>query len=227
MDILWLSLAGAALMMDTTATFQIMVSQPIVACTIIGYLGGDAAMGLHIGLLLQLLWLSDLPVGATLVPAGNYASIVSAAVAVELIGIFPEKHFMIVLLIVLYSLLLSYFGARMVRINRNWNTYFFNKAVRYMEKGSVGAITFINYQALLMHFIIAFLLVFSGILLGEFLIGFITRELSVTWNETARFIEVALLGTGAGLTLSLYKRNEMKTWIVGGAIVALLYFLFQ
>ncbi|HID38787.1 MAG TPA: hypothetical protein EYP36_04640 [Calditrichaeota bacterium] len=226
MEILWLSLAGAALMMDTTATFQILVSQPIVACTVIGYLAGDPSMGLHIGLLLQLLWLSDLPVGATLIPAGNYASIVSAAVAVELNKYFPEKHYLIVLSIVIYALILSYLGAKMTKVNRNWNTYFFNKAVQHVESGNTRAITLINYQALGIHFLIAFLLVLSGVIFGNLLIGFITSELSLAWNEKARFIEVALLGTGAGLTLSLFKRNEIKTWMLVGIVVALLFFLF-
>ncbi len=227
MEFFWLSFAGAILMMDTTATFQILVSQPIVACTIIGFLAGDPAMGLHIGLLLQLLWLSDLPVGATLLPAGNYASIVSAIVAVELNKFFPEKHYIIVLSIVIYALMLSYLGAKMTKINRNWNTYFFNRAVRYVESGNTRAITLINYQALGIHFLIAFLLVLSVTILGNLLIGLITSELSLAWNEKARFIEVALLGTGAGLTLSLFKRHEIKTWIVAGAIVALLFFLFR
>ena len=227
MEIFWLSLTGAALMMDTTATFQILVSQPIVACTIIGYLAGDPAMGLHIGLLLQLLWLSDLPVGATLVPAGNYAAIVGAAVAVELNKFFPEKYYLIVLAIVIYAMMLSYLGAKMTKLNRNWNTYFFNKAVHHVESGNTKAITLINYQALAIHFLIAFVLVISGITIGNLIIGLVTGGLDIAWNEKARFIEVALLGTGAGLTLSLFKRDEIKTFVVAGAIVALLFFLFR
>ena len=214
-------------MMDTTATFQILVSQPIVACTVIGFLAGDAAMGLHIGLLLQLLWLSDLPVGATLVPAGNYAAIVSAAVAVELNKYFPEKHYLIILTIVIYAMMLSYLGAKMTKLNRNWNTYFFNKAVQHVESGNTRAITLINYQALVIHFLIAFILVISGIVIGNSVIGLIAGELGTVWNEKARFIEVALLGTGAGLTLSLFKRHEIKTLIVAGAIIAFLFFLFR
>ena len=77
------------------------------------------------------------------------------------------------------------------------------------------------------HFLIAFVLVISGITIGNLIIGLVTGELDIAWNEKARFIEVALLGTGAGLTLSLFKRDEIKTFVVAGAIVALLFFLFR
>lgn len=54
-----------------------MISQPIVAAPFAGWLLGDAAAGLVIGALLELIWVLDLPVG-TFVPADSTVAAVSA-----------------------------------------------------------------------------------------------------------------------------------------------------
>ncbi|MBI5344047.1 MAG: PTS sugar transporter subunit IIC [Deltaproteobacteria bacterium] len=58
------SLAGAVLSLDRTAAFQVMVSRPIVAAPIIGYLLGGPEAGLLAGITLELLFIGDPPVGA-------------------------------------------------------------------------------------------------------------------------------------------------------------------
>ncbi|GAB4266559.1 MAG: hypothetical protein Kow0092_19550 [Deferrisomatales bacterium] len=67
-QVLGLALLGGVLALDRTAFLQAMISRPLVGSTAAGHLLGDPAMGLTCGLLLELLWLLDLPVGAS-VPA--------------------------------------------------------------------------------------------------------------------------------------------------------------
>jgi PTS system mannose-specific IIC component len=54
-----------------------MISQPIVAAPLTGWLLGDAATGLIIGAVLELIWVLDLPIG-TFVPADSTVAAVSA-----------------------------------------------------------------------------------------------------------------------------------------------------
>jgi PTS system mannose-specific IIC component len=69
--------------LDTTAAFQIMVSQPIVACPLLGWMMGDPVMGWMVGITTQLLWMGKLPVGAATFPDGNMGSLVAAGLAVQ------------------------------------------------------------------------------------------------------------------------------------------------
>ncbi|NIA19453.1 MAG: hypothetical protein GWP07_03330 [Xanthomonadaceae bacterium] len=57
---------GSLLSLDRTAWGQLMVSRPIVLAPIIGLLCGNGAIGLLVGVLIELLWISELPVGATI-----------------------------------------------------------------------------------------------------------------------------------------------------------------
>jgi len=64
MDILLFCLMGGIVSADTDSAWQSMVSQPLIACSIAGMLMGDLALGCVVGVLLQLPYLVELPVGA-------------------------------------------------------------------------------------------------------------------------------------------------------------------
>ena len=57
---------GALLSLDRTAWGQLMISRPVVLAPIIGLLCGNGTVGLFVGVLIELLWISDLPVGAAI-----------------------------------------------------------------------------------------------------------------------------------------------------------------
>jgi mannose/fructose/N-acetylgalactosamine-specific phosphotransferase system component IIC len=57
---------GALLSLDRTAWGQLMISRPVVLAPIIGLLCGNAAVGLLVGVLIELLWINELPVGSAI-----------------------------------------------------------------------------------------------------------------------------------------------------------------
>lgn len=79
-----ISIVGGLLGLDRTAVGQFMVSQPLVAGPITGWLLGDATTGLVIGVVLELIWLLDMPIG-NFVPADATIVTVSAC-AVAVLG---------------------------------------------------------------------------------------------------------------------------------------------
>ncbi|MBW1645043.1 MAG: PTS sugar transporter subunit IIC [Deltaproteobacteria bacterium] len=74
------SLAGAFLCLDRTAWGQLMFSRPLVAGTIIGWLGGSAVLGLKVGALLELLWLHELPVGCAIPTDDTLVAVLASGV---------------------------------------------------------------------------------------------------------------------------------------------------
>ncbi len=84
LQILLVAFAGGVIGLDRTAAGQFMISQPIVAGPLSGWLLGDAAAGLVIGALLELIWVLDMPIG-TFVPADSTVATV-AATAIAVLG---------------------------------------------------------------------------------------------------------------------------------------------
>lgn len=75
--------AGGIIGLDRTAAGQFMISQPIVAGPLTGWLLGDPSAGAVIGVVLELLWVLDMPVG-TFVPADATIGTISATAIASL-----------------------------------------------------------------------------------------------------------------------------------------------
>lgn len=77
LQVLLAATAGSVIGLDRTAAGQFLISQPIVAAPIAGWILGDVAAGLLIGAILELIWVLDIPVG-TFVPADSTVAAISA-----------------------------------------------------------------------------------------------------------------------------------------------------
>jgi mannose/fructose/N-acetylgalactosamine-specific phosphotransferase system component IIC len=84
LQILKLSVLAGALGVDATAAFQILLSRPLVAGGLAGWLLGDLGSGLAVGSLVELLWMGGVPVGSVVPPDGTSAAIFAAAASVLL-----------------------------------------------------------------------------------------------------------------------------------------------
>ena len=78
-----MALLGGVLGLDTVSCVQAMVSRPIVAAPIAGYLLGDPVAGMSAGVVLELVSLNQLPMGANRGWDTAPASIAAAAIAAQ------------------------------------------------------------------------------------------------------------------------------------------------
>lgn len=76
----------AFLSLDETAVGQFMVSRPIVAGPLVGWLIGRTDIGLEMGALIELIWIGDVPVGAHLPLDLAMLTGTSVALACELVS---------------------------------------------------------------------------------------------------------------------------------------------
>ena len=86
LTLLAVSAVTGILGLDSTGALQVMVSRPLVVGGVVGFMLGNAAAGLAIGSLVELLWTGGVPVGSLVPPDGTAAAAVAATVAVVLHG---------------------------------------------------------------------------------------------------------------------------------------------
>ena len=84
-QVLMAAIIGGIIGLDRTALGQFMVSQPVVAGPLTGWLLGDLTAGLVIGGTLELIWVLDMPIG-TFVPADSTVAAVCATAIAALAG---------------------------------------------------------------------------------------------------------------------------------------------
>jgi len=81
MELVLLSLLGGVLALDGTAVGQFMVSRPLVAGALTGWLVGSPTVGLAVGALLEAYLLVSFPSGGARYPEGSSAAVVAVASA--------------------------------------------------------------------------------------------------------------------------------------------------
>lgn len=111
----WLALGllGGIVALDATAFPQIMLSRPLVAATLAGWLGGQPVAGLAIGVVLEVFDLVVVPFGASRNPESGPAAVAAAGAAVAAAGPGAEAP-EVLLFAVVYALLLEHLSGSSV-----------------------------------------------------------------------------------------------------------------
>ena len=81
MELALIALLGGGLALDATSVGQFMLSRPLVAGALTGWMLGDPALGLLVGTLLELYLLVSFPSGGAQFPEGTTATVVAVATA--------------------------------------------------------------------------------------------------------------------------------------------------
>ncbi len=211
-----IALLGALLTLDTTTVLQAFISQPIIACTLIGWAGGDIYIGLQIGMIMQFLWITNIPVGAAVIPGGNGAAMIATTLAIHLNGLFPEHFNIVLLLVVLYAILLSYIGAELRLWHRNKNTFLLDYIMRNIEKSGFNVVRRAVFFSIALNYFRFFTLIFIGLIVGDLALSAVLGSIPLVWNDYAKYTVIALWAIGLGLALTLYDTKDMRRYILIG-----------
>ncbi len=117
-------LAGMVSMLtglDRVALVQFMISRPLVAGPLTGWVFGQPLVGLEVGMLLELLWLGRLPVGAAIPPDDTQVAVGATVLAAHTGHFFGLDGMPLVLLSVLIAIPLGKFGQFFDKLARHLN----------------------------------------------------------------------------------------------------------
>ncbi|WP_172399696.1 PTS sugar transporter subunit IIC [Geothermobacter hydrogeniphilus] len=198
--------------LDRTALLQIMLSRPLVAGSLLGWLLGVPESGLLIGALCELLWLSRMPVGAAIPPDDTQVAVGATCLTVLLNpagGFAPEP---VALFALLLAMPLGKVGQWFDRLARNCNSRLLRRAERAVADGHEEQIERLHLRGVL-HFAGAALATFVVVVAGGMLIGMpllpravhllqpLTGELELLFPLVGAAVILATLHVSRALTL--------------------------
>ena len=218
MNIVLLSLLGGVLAVDGTSVGQFMVSRPLVAGVLAGSLLGDPLGGLWVGGILELLLLSDLPVGGARFPESGPATV--AAVAASAAAPWPGG----LALGVMCGLLLGQVGGRTLGVLRHLN----GRLAPDPTKGMVTdrRVVASHLAGIAMDLVRGVLLTAAGALAGGAFVGWaggawpLDQANSVTLLLLAASVPIGTLAAGFGGLRRT--RGLLVVGVVAGLLGALL-----
>lgn len=188
--------------LDRMALLQFMVSRPIVAAPLAGWLMGSPLVGLEIGIMLELLWLGRLPVGASIPPDDTQVAIGATVLALSMERLLGMSGMPVVILCVLTAIPLGKFGQLFDRFARHANGMAMkrNKALELRDAPALERLHLVG----MLHFSLAGLATFATILLLGILLLYNFAPLVIdTVREAGLGLQYSFTMVGAAVLLGL------------------------
>lgn len=199
-----LSLLIGFLGLDTTIAFQVLISQPIFACPIIGWLLGNPSLGMEIGIMMQLIWLNELPVGAAVFLEGNIASMVTCAIAIQFEELnLPNLVFTAAFVI---GMVVSYLGAQLTVLDRKLNGLILKLTLEAAQKASLKQIALLDFTSVLIYFLMMSTLAYLALWGAGQVIPLLVENLPSQAEQKLGLVKPAVWGLGISLTLPMIFR---------------------
>jgi mannose/fructose/N-acetylgalactosamine-specific phosphotransferase system component IIC len=223
LDIFRIALVGGIVALDTTAAFQIMISQPLIGGLMAGWALGDPWLGAFIGLLFQGLYLAELPIGARIFPDSNLGTVQAAALTVFLRHDVQTTLGLAILLGFFWSIPASIFGGQIIVWMRKLHGRYLPTVDRLVFAGRQGAINLLYLAVILENFLVGAALTVVLYLAGRIFMTWLAGALPgqgmlAEWGMALRG---GLLGAGcAVIFMTLVGRIAgFKRWIVLVAVI--------
>lgn len=195
-----LSLLIAVLGLDTTIAFQVLLSQPIFSCSILGWVMGDFQTGVEMGVILQLLWLYIIPAGGSVFPEGNIASMITCVVVIQYqdLGL-PNTVFTVAFIL---GIAISYLGAQLTTIDRRLNVYILDWMVEAAQAAQLKKIALLDILSILVYLLLMTVLAFFALELAAGLMLFL-QNVPPVWESKLAIVKPVVWGIGIALTIPM------------------------
>jgi PTS system mannose-specific IIC component len=195
------SLVGGALCLDRIF-MQVMISRPVVAGPLTGWILNDPYTGLLCGALIELLWIDRLPIGKYVPPNETMTAVIVTAAAVgagEYLGQ-PSRELTVFALLAFMPL--GYAGQRLDTWIIRSNDGLAKKTVSMADKADIRGIERQHWQALMKSFILSALFIFIAVTIGTWLLIAVFPLASpfVYRGLTLSYFFIPLLGIAVALT---------------------------
>ena len=211
---------GAGL--DRTAVFQFMVSRPIVAAPLAGWLLGDPVAGLQVGILVELLWLGRLPIGAAIPPDDTQVAIGATALAVAMGRYLEIEGYAFTMLAVLTALPIGKIGQLFERLARQGNGRLLQQADAALAAGRLGEIERDHLRGMA-HFALASLATYGVIIAGGSLFLFLFAEpLLEPVRDAANWLQLAFILIGTAVIIGTIHVSRAMTLFAASFATAFL-----
>lgn len=214
LEILPIALLGAVCGLDVVSFPQAMVSRPLVAATLAGWLAGDAAAGLLIGATLELFALETLPFGASRYPEWGSAAVVGGTLFASHTG--SSSAAMVVG--VLGALATASVGGWSMVVIRRLNARWARRSRPGLDAGSRGTVNGLQMAGLTADFLRGGLLTLMALLV----LSAVADASLALWSIDGRLSRAIVAGlagiVATGATWKIFHSTTGTRWFLAGGL---------
>ncbi|MCG8608077.1 PTS sugar transporter subunit IIC [bacterium] len=221
-------LAGGVVYADTHAVGQVGISLPMMAAAFAGAILGNVTLGLTIGILMQLPYLLDVPVGGAKISISGVGAFVAAGLAVVLEHSFPARPNSVLLAAILSGIAVGWATLPLQDGLWRWNLRLVRKADFAAERGKLTSIDTLNYVAAGGAFLFGAVVSCGWLLLGLMIWTRFLAWMPQSFDSKLQLLAPVLLGAGlASFIWRLIRARQVLLYPLMGVALGSLFFLVR
>ncbi|MGH1366484.1 MAG: PTS sugar transporter subunit IIC [Calditrichia bacterium] len=201
MSIFTASFVIGVLALDSTIALQMLLSQPIFGCSILGMVLGDPLLGVEIGMIMQLLWVNVMPVGASTFPEGGVGSMVTCAIVI--ISPIVGSENLVFAYAFVAGISVSALASQITVLDRKLNNSILDMTLEAAEKLNFRRILVLDIMGGLFYAGLIAVLVAIVLSISQWLLPQLQAQLPAETEMILRFVKPAVWAMGIGLTAHL------------------------
>lgn len=215
---------GGIVGLDTTAAWQVLFSHPLISCALLGAAYSQPQLGLFFGIIFELIWFHDLPVGGARFPEGNVGSFLGLMLMLTFMGRPGVQESWLLLLVILLTVIISYlFGLTIVLMRKN-NIVLIRWADRYAAEGNARRVGQMHVLGVLHAYVHGAFWSLIFYLSGFFVLKAVLGQLHGLPELNVEEIQAIMLGVGMAVMIRLFF-SKKRVWhlflgLVCGVILA-------
>lgn len=210
---------GGIIAIDSEAAWQVMISQPLVACPIAGMLFGNLEVGLMVGILMQLPFLVEIPAGGARQSFSNLGAFVGAGLAAELSHVASALPNLSLVSAVTFAILISRIALPLVQVTRGVNLLLVKKAEAAIAAGRLRAVSIYQYLGVANAFVFGICFSAGFWVLGQYLLLPLVQSVSPALEQQISLVKTVLFGAGIGAMAWLFVNRSTLRFSILGAVV--------
>jgi PTS system mannose-specific IIC component len=221
--ILLIASTGGLMCLDRIV-LQAMISRPVVAGTLTGWMLGDPATGLFVGAMMELFWIDHLPIG-TYIPPNETMVTILAVSAVVLNGPGPSGTVQreAVALSLLVFLPVAYLAQKGEQVLVMLNERLARQAVTAGEEGNLRAISRLHGRALGRYWLVSAGLLAVLLAVGVPLLGWFLANLSHPVRTALQLTYFMFPVVGIAAALKAFSQKRALHVFCGMYLAAVLF----
>ncbi|HBU68861.1 MAG TPA: hypothetical protein DEE98_00580 [Elusimicrobia bacterium] len=196
-EITVLAFIAALISLDITAFGQFMISRPAIVGPLFGYLMGDIKTGLVIGFIIELIWVSFIPMGAAIPTDVTTVAVLSSVWGLK----YFSGHHGIIVLAMLLAIPAGMLYKQFDIIVRYFNVSVMRWVEEGVKNGDERRIEYGVHFSLLLFFFKSFVFYFLLIATGKLLVhgmflklpGGVMEGFDITWHVLPAFAMAVML----------------------------------
>ena len=223
-ELVIIAVLGGIVALDKSS-FLMLISEPLIICAAAGAYAGELEGGVMMGMLWQIIWIGEVPVGLAKTPDGSTGALLSAGIYLNFIDKFPDQQNLLLTLSIIIGVLGAYAGGEFISDKRRFHSHYMTIADGYALRARPKGVESVYMIGIMEQFSFGAVFTCLVYIIFSFLVDW---TLSITprfWDELFKFVLTGTWGLLAAILIDRFLHRKTYPAIIIGAGTGMLLML--